>query len=78
MGMSLMLMAVQYLSIKGGRMIKKNKWYNLSLSFQLEKDIVFKSDKEYLKLWGRIGKALGIQGLVADVKINEQLHNNVT
>ena len=53
------------------RMIKKDKWFKLSLSFQLKEDLKFTSSDEYLELWGEIGKVLGIEGYVADVTIRK-------
>ena len=50
-------------------MLEKDKWYKLTLSFQLKVD--FNSVEEYLRLWGKIGKSIGIEGLVADVEIRE-------
>ena len=55
--------------------IEKDKWYKLTLSFQLKKDLKFNSDEEYLELWGKIGKAIGVEGFVADVNIKEGKNN---
>lgn len=52
-------------------MIKKDKWYKLTLSFQLRENLEFQSDESYLRLWKKIGKVLGIDGYVADVSIRK-------